>query len=230
MTRLVTAVVFCLYAGVAAAQSSDISGFWEVPFDGRKVPTATLAPGVTQAILSEQAKRDAHAILWCNYLGMPALMDSWRPLDIRQGRREVVIQPEVNATPRHIYLNRDHVPADEFDPTTVGDSVGRWEGNTLVVSTRGFAADRGVTAIPGGGFRTAATRLTERYRLLENGSVLSVTFTWEDAMVFAKPHVYEYRYRRLPAGYEPRPPLVCDPFDNERAKFLSGTPAAAFER
>ena len=143
MTRLVTAVVFCLYAGVAAAQSSDISGFWEVPFDGRKVPTATLAPGVTQAILSEQAKRDAHAILWCNYLGMPALMDSWRPLDIRQGRREVVIQPEVNATPRHIYLNRDHVPADEFDPTTVGDSVGRWEGNTLVVSTRGFAADRG---------------------------------------------------------------------------------------
>jgi hypothetical protein len=48
--------------------------------------------------------------------------------------------------------------------------------------------------------------------------------------VFAKPHTYEFRYRRLPAGYEPRLPLVCDPFDEERAKFLSGNPAAVFTR
>ena len=226
----IIAVVLSAQATLVAAQTPDISGFWELPQDGRKIPPAALATTVTQAVLAEQAKQDAHTIRWCNYLGMPALMDAGRPLDIRQGRREVAIQPEANATPRHIYLNRGHVPAEEFDPTTNGDSVGRWEGDTLVVTTVGFAADRGLTAIPGGGFRTAATRLTERFRLLDNGAVLSVTFTWEDPGVFAKPHMYEFRYRRLAAGYEPRPALVCDPFDEERTKFLSAAPAAASTR
>lgn len=231
MTRAaVIAGVLSLHAALAVAQTPDVNGFWELPVDGRRVPPATLAAAVTQAVLDQQAKKDAHAIRWCNYLGMPALMDAGRPLDIRQGRREVVVQPEANATPRHIYLNRGHVPAEEFDPTTNGDSVGRWEGDTLVVTTVGFAADRGLTAIPGGGFRTAATRLTERFRLLEGGAVLSVTFTWEDAAVFAKPHTYEFRYRRLPAGYEPRPALVCDPFDEERTRFLSAAPAAPSTR
>lgn len=159
------------------------------------------------------------------------VMDAGRPLDIRQGRREVAIQPEVNATPRHIYLSRTtHINPEEFDPTTNGDSIGRWDGDTLVVTTIGFAADKGVTAIPGGGFRTGDTKLTERYRLLENGAVLSVTFTWEDPKVFAKPHIYQFRYRRLPAGYEPRPPLVCDPFDEERTTFLTGAPPAGSTR
>ena len=231
MSRVVVlASVFCLNAVAVTAQTPDISGFWELSFDGRRVPAAMLTASVTPAVLSQQAQKDAHVVRWCNYLGMPALMDSSRPIDVRQGRREVVIQPEANATPRHIYLNREHVPADEFDPTTNGDSVGRWEGDTLVVTTRGFAADRGLTAIPGGGFRTAATRLTERYRLQENGSVLSVTFTWEDPAVFAKPHTYEFRYQRLPAQYSPRPPLACDPFDDERVRFLTVTPSTRSTR
>jgi hypothetical protein len=231
VTRVGVAVALvALHTAIGAAQSPDISGFWELPFDGRQVPTATLAPGVTPAILQERAATDAHAIRWCNYLGMPAMMDAVRPLDIRQGRREVAIQPEVNATPRHMYLNRGHINPDEFDPTTNGDSVGNWEGDTLVVTTVGFAAEKGLTAIPGGGFRTASTRLTERYRLLENGSLLSVTFTWEDPTVFARSHTYEFRYRRLPPGYEPRPPLVCDPFDEERTRFLTGTLPASSTR
>jgi hypothetical protein len=214
------------HAAIAAAQTPDISGFWELPFDGRHVPGASLAPAVTPAVLEEQARKDAQATRWCNYFGMPTVMDAGRPLDIRQGRREIAIQPEVNATPRHIYLSRTtHINPEEFDPTTNGDSIGRWEGDTLVVTTIGFAAEKGVTAIPGGGFRAAGTRLTERYRLLQGGAVLSVTFTWDDRQVFAKPHTYEFRYRRLPAGYEPRPPLACDPFDEDRTKFLTAPPS-----
>ena len=231
MMRVAVAVaLFSCHAAVAAAQTPDISGFWELPPDGRRVPTATLAAGVTQAMLQEQAAKDAHAIRWCNYLGMPAMMNARRPLDIRQGRREVAIQSEVNATPRHIYLNRGHINPDEFDSTTNGDSVGRWEGDTLVVTTIGLAADKGVTAIPGGGFRTATTRLSESYRLFADGSILSVTFTWDDSKVFARPHTYELRYRRLPATYEPRTPLVCDPFDEERTRFLAGSASASSTR
>ena len=236
MTRVTSiagaALIAALLATAAVAQEvrpappafnpRDISGFWELPFDGRRVPPARLTPAMTRAVLDAQAAKDARAIRWCNFLGMPALMGEPRPLDIRQGQRDIVIQPEVNATPRHLYFRAAHVNQDEFDPTTNGDSIARWDGDTLVVDTVGFAEDKGITAIPGGGFRTPATHLVERYRLVKDGSVLSVTFTWEDAKVFRTPHVYEFRYQRLGRGYEPRPRLACDPFDDERAAFLAG--------
>ena len=201
--------------------TSDISGFWELSFDSRNISPANLAAGITKAVLDAQAKKDAHAIRWCNFLGMPFLMDPSRPLDIRQDTHLIAISPETNATPRYIYLDRStHIKQDEFDPTTNGDSIAHWEGDTLVVDTVGFASDKGVTAIPGGGFRTENSHLVERYRLLRNGSVLSVTFRWEDPKMYRTPHTYEFRYYRLPADYEARPAISCDPFDVERAKFL----------
>ena len=60
----------------------------------------------------------------------------------------------------------------------------------------------------------------ERYRLLNDGTVLSVTFTWEDTQVFRTPHSYEFRYVRAPRLYEAQPPLACNPFDEARAAFL----------
>jgi len=124
---------------------------------------------------------------------------------------------------RHLYLNRTtHISSDVFDATTSGDSIARWDGDTLVVDTTGFEPTHGVTAIPGGGFRTATSHLVERYRLLKNGTMLSVTFTWTDPAVFAMPHSYEFRYQRLERGYEARPYARCDPFDTERATFLEG--------
>jgi hypothetical protein len=199
----------------------DISGFWELPFDGRRVPTASLAPPVTSAVLATQAERDAHAVRWCNFLGLPAAMDSPRPMNIRQGRREIVVNFETVATPRHLYFRAAHPNMEIFDPTTTGDSIARWEGDTLVVDTIGFDGAKGITAIPGGGYRTSNSHLIERFRLMDNGSTLSVTFTWEDAAVFRAPHVYEFRYARAPRSYEAQPPLACNPFDPARAAFLT---------
>ena len=229
MRTIALALVAVLLTTAAFAQDApDFSGFWELSFDGRRVPEARLAPGVTRAVLAEQARRDAHAVRWCNTLGLPFMMGFSRPLDIRQGKRMIVIAAEsAVVAPRYIYLDRTSAPGrDEFDPTTNGFSIARREGDTLVVETTGFSPTRGMTAIPGGGFRTAASRLTERFRLLQNGAVLSVTSTWTDANVFRTPHTYEYRYHRLPRGYEARPPLACDPFDEERAAFLTAAGGA----
>ena len=205
----------------APAASRDISGFWELGFDSRRIPVATLVPGITPAVRAERARKDAQAIRWCNMVGLPFLMDSGRPLDIRQGSGIITIVSEHYTAPRYLYLNRaQHVSEEIFDPTTTGDSIARWEGDTLVVDTVGFHPDRGITGIPGGGFRTASSHLVERYRLLENGSVLSVAFAWTDPKVFQAPHTYEFRYHRLPADYEPRLWLPCDPYNEVRAKFL----------
>jgi len=202
----------------------DISGYWELPLDGRHVPPARLSSGVTAVIRQQHAKNDAKAVRWCNWVGMPTTMDTGRPLDLRQGAREILIVAESPVTPvRHLYLDRSaHISKDVFDATTSGDSIARWDGDTLVVDTVGFEPTHGVTAIPGGGFRTATSHLVERYRLVKNGAVLSVTFTWTDPVVFATPHSYEFRYQRVERGYEARPYTRCDPFDAERAAFLEG--------
>jgi hypothetical protein len=204
----------------SAQGSPDISGFWELSFDSRHVPTASLAPAVTPAVLAKQADQDGSAIRWCNFLGLPMAMDSPRPINIRQGRREIVINFETVATPRHLYFRSAHANMDVFDPTSNGDSIARWEGDTLVVDTIGFDGAKGVTAIPGGGYRTSDSHLIERYRLMSGGTVLSVRFTWEDPRVFRTPHSYEFRYVRAPRLYEAQPPLACNPFDEARAAFL----------
>ena len=205
----------------SGAAGPDISGYWELSFDSRRVPRADLVTGVTPAMLAERSRKDAHAIRWCNTLGVPFIMDSGRPLDIRQGTTAVIIVPENASAPRYLYLNRaEHIGEDIFDPTSYGDSIARWDGDTLVVDTIGFHPDRGITAIPGGGYRTSTSRLAERYRLLDGGSVLSVVFTWTDPNMYRTPHSYEFRYFRLPSNYEARTWLPCDPYNEIRAKFL----------
>jgi hypothetical protein len=222
---LFAATILVSTAMLSAAQAGappDISGYWELPNDGRFVPPARLSPRVTQAMIDTEARKNAKAIRWCNWVGMPTTMDVGRPLDIRQGAREIVIVAESPVTPvRHLYLNRKtHIDKEIFDLTTSGDSIAHWEGDTLVVDTTGFEPDHGITAIPGGGFRTENSHLVERYRLLKNGTVLSVRFTWTDPSVFQIAHSYEFRYQRVQKGYEPRPYPLCDPFDPERAAFL----------
>ena len=211
-------------AASAAVNLHDISGFWALSFDSRKVPQAQLLPRVTRAMIDLHARRDVHAMRWCNLLGTPWAMDSGSPIDIRQGPTTIIIAPENSTAPRYLYVGRKHVGTDIYDPSTNGDSIANWEGDTLVVDTIGFHPARGVTTIPGGGFKTDKSHLVERYRLLQNGDVLSVTFTWTDPTVFAAPHTYEFRYNRLPSTYEPASTWPCDPFNETRAKFL-GDPA-----
>jgi hypothetical protein len=207
-----------------AFDAHDISGFWALNFDSRKVPPAKLLPRITRAMIDLHARRDAHAVRWCNFIGVPAVMDSGSPIDIRQGPTTIIVAPENNPAPRYLYLGRKHVDPEIYDQTTNGDSIANWEGDTLVVDTTGFHATHGETTIPGGGFKTDKSHLVERYRLLQNGDVLSVTFTWMDPTVFAAPHTYEFRYNRLPSTYEPVSTWPCDQFNETRAQFL-GDPA-----
>jgi hypothetical protein len=213
-------------ASTASAQAEahpDFSGFWQLRYDNMNVPLAKLTAKAKSADMKAMAANDLHVVRFCNHVGMPALMDRSSVLDIRESARELSILPEAVSPVRHIYTDgRPVADVNIVDPTTVGYSVGRWVGDTLVVDTRDFDA-HGLLEIPGGGYRTADSHLLESYRLVENGANLEVTFTWTDPGVFAEPHTYSYRYARMGQDYR-AVEWYCDPGDNNRAHFLIDAP------
>ena len=151
------------------------------------------------------------------------MMDDGSPIDIRQSKNEIAITSQSNSPMRHVYLDgRAHPSADTFDPTTLGNSIGHWSGDTLIVDTVGFN-DAGLNAIPGGGVRNENSHLIEQYKLTDEGRKLQVIFTWIDDKTFTKPHTYAFMYEKLPSSTTARE-WLCDPMDGARARFLIDPP------
>jgi hypothetical protein len=98
---------------------------------------------------------------------------------IIQAPKHVVILHEYLTLPRVILMDEE-LPVDP-DPFYMGHSVGRWEGDTLVVESRGFKESE-IT-----GYRTTeALRLVERFRRPTYGT-LEYEVTVEDPNVFKGP-------------------------------------------
>ena len=94
---------------------------------------------------------------------------------------------------RNIYLKRGH-PA-RLEETWLGDSVGRWEGDTLVVDTVGFNDKTWLNEE--GAQHSDALHLTERIHPVLRGQYLQYRMTAVDPRVLAKPYSYTRYYRRL---------------------------------
>lgn len=205
------------FAAAASGAAPDFSGHWELHNDGRSVPRAELTPKA-RAATAAKSRNDLEGLRWCRIVGMPAQMDG--PLNIRQAGIETVLVSPMNAVARHLYTDgRSQIDPADFDPTTVGHSVAHWDGDALVVDTIGFS-DRGLLSIPGGGYRSATSHLTERYRLLEGGQRLAVSFTWTDPAVFARPHSYEFHYVRSTSNTAVTE-WPCDPEQPGREAFFA---------
>ena len=94
---------------------------------------------------------------------------------------------------RTIYLKRGH-PA-KLELTWLGDSVGKWEGDTLVVDTAGFN-DR-TWLNEEGAQHSDALHLVERIRPLLGGQYLEHKMTAEDPKTLAKPYTYTRYFKKL---------------------------------
>ena len=70
-----------------------------------------------------------------------------------------------NANVRHIRMNGTH-PAN-LKPSAMGDSVGRWEGDTLVIDTVGIKTDSFLSVDRFGTPLSDAMHVVERYRLID---------------------------------------------------------------
>jgi hypothetical protein len=93
---------------------------------------------------------------------------------------------------RQIFLQRKHL--EKMEPTWMGDSVGSWDGETLVVDATGFN-DR-TWLNDAGAPHSKSLRLIERYRLMGGGEYLEYKVTAEDPDVLLKPYTYTRYYKR----------------------------------
>ncbi|MEQ1883742.1 MAG: hypothetical protein ABL967_01690 [Bryobacteraceae bacterium] len=209
-------ILAAFVAGSALAQSKvpDLAGFWERKdefgggsFGGtlERIPKAQVKQEVIEEAKRQAAAQAAGQVVsfgskWCLTGSYPFFMQHSAAWDLVQGKDEIVLAPEVHTFARHIYLDgRKHPDPEKLIPSPNGHAIGRWEGETLVVDTIGFQGGGGT---PGGGRVTKNSHLTERFKLVDSGKTLSVTYTWDDPGVYLKPHTYEMTYHRSdPATY-----------------------------
>jgi hypothetical protein len=87
---------------------------------------------------------------------------------------------------RQIHLDgRAHPKPEEWNPSWYGHSIGRWEGDTLVVETVGFNE-----STPGFGIHTESLKITERFTRTSRGR-MRITVTAEDPEAWTAPWVRE---------------------------------------
>ena len=107
------------------------------------------------------------------------------PIQIVQTPQQVVILYEYMTIFRVIPLNAKH--RDDVEPTYMGDSVGHWEGDTLVVDVTSF--NDKTWLIGAGTFHSEKLHITERYRRV-NKDRIDYEAVMEDPEVLTKPWVY----------------------------------------
>lgn len=122
----------------------------------------------------------------CLPAGIPRLVSfGLFPVQIVQTPQQVVLLYEYMNVFRVIPLNAKH--PDDAEPTYLGDSVGRWEGNTLVVDVTGF--NDKTWLVGAGTFHSDALHITERYTRVSKDRI-DYEAVIEDPKVLSKPWIY----------------------------------------
>jgi hypothetical protein len=191
----------------------DLSGMWRLEMDAN-LTTLLEAAGVQEWARARHEKymyelgRDDPAV-HCLPLGpRSSLTFGFAAKFIHTPGLLVILYEDL--TYRQIFLDGRDLPRDP-NPTWMGYSVGRWEGDALIVSSLGYN-DRSLLDFEGHP-HTEALRITERFRRRDFGH-MDVQVTIEDPQTVAKPVVIP-----LHADFVPDTELleyVCQ--ENERSR------------
>jgi hypothetical protein len=200
----------------------DISGVWG-PYRGGRGADPKLAPPPASPMVlkpeyakpyeqrraaeteaSNRGEPLATAAVLCVPYGMPSMMSvAVYPIEVIETPKQITIVAEAFSEVRRIYMDRPQMKIDDVPPGYYGRSVGRWEGDTLVVDTVGIKESVQYQRMP----HSDHMRITERMRLAAPDT-LHDQITIEDPVVLEKPYTYTLAYRRIP-NYE-MVEFVCD--------------------
>jgi hypothetical protein len=139
----------------------------------------------------------------CLPLGVPMMMMAANmPIQVMVSPRQVTLLFEEQHTFRAIRINQPHLP--DPDPGWFGDSVGHWEGDTLVIDTIGFT-DRTTldfTGMP----HSEDMHVIEHMRRVD-ARTLEDLITIEDPKTFLRPWTTRMRYEAFDG---PMHEYVCE--------------------
>jgi len=128
----------------------------------------------------------------CQPQGIPAYMLAQGPLIFVQTPKKITMIEESSQQVRQIYMNVPH--SMSVKPSWLGESVGHYEGDTLVIDTIGLNNKTFIDP-----FRTPHSdklHVVERWRITENGNTLQVRIRIEDPDTFYQPWETFVNYRR----------------------------------
>jgi Family of unknown function (DUF6152) len=138
--------------------------------------------------------------LRCEPPGMPAAMDNPYPVEFEDHGDTIVMRLEEWDGVRTFHMNPDPA-ADPPAPSPMGYSVGRWDGDTLVVETSRidypYFDDLGTP-------QSRRIHITERFDLDADNARLLWTGEIVDPVTFSEPVVLEIEWRYIP-GNERKP-------------------------
>jgi hypothetical protein len=134
----------------------------------------------------------------CMPAGIPAFMlYGGGSLHFLQTAKKVTIIFDGDQQVRNIYMDVPH--SGDVKPSWYGESVGHYEGDTLVVDTVGLNTKSFVDV-----YRTPHTEklhVTERWRVVDNGNALENVMTIDDPGTYNQPWQAAVRYRKVQQPY-----------------------------
>ena len=179
----------------------DFSGLWACRTNcgnGTLLPYAEL--GITpegQKLYAEQkagvdrGDPNVDTGLMCHPLGLPRLA-MFGTFDILQKDDHIAMLGEWLGPGREIYFQNEH--RKDYFPTFMGDSIARWEGNTLVIDTNNIITE---TFLDSSGFpHSEDFHMIERWTLSPDGNTITSVWTLPDPKIFRNPFTRTVVYRR----------------------------------
>ena len=134
---------------------------------------------------------DAH----CLPMGFMQFHTHSQPRKIVQTPELSLIVYEANSGLRQIFTDGRALPGKDAEPWWYGYSVGKWEGDTLVVETTGFIDNTWLDVR--GSPMSSAAKVTERFRRPNYGN-LEIQITVDDPKAYTKPWTVKLNQRIYP--------------------------------
>jgi hypothetical protein len=167
---------------------------------GPSTTTAPATPPLTPQYLAvyERMRADAAKLAEgtesCEWPGMPSIMTYPYPFEILSTPGRITFLFEAESQVRRIFLDRKaHLEPDDLDPSYNGDSIGHWDGNTLVIDTIGFNTRRPVRGLP----HSEQMRIVERITPVDSNTIRNA-ITITDPEAFTSPILINVQYSRRP--------------------------------
>lgn len=150
----------------------------------------------------------------CFMTGVPRFVTSGFPFQIFQTPKYIILASEYTHMLRYVYMDRkDHQYDGQVD-FWLGDSIGRWEGDTLIVSTWSNNAETWFDM--SGNHHSDKLRVEERFtRTGEN--TMSYTATMTDPEVLTRPFTISVNLQRNTDRYAQLMEYECHAYAEEDA-------------